>query len=242
MITAALATIPGREAALEMCLRSLRPQVDSLRVVCHDRTDPPGFVRELADIWVCEPDQHGSAAKLRWAREVDGLYLGCDDDLEYPPDYAQTMLRWVRRWKGQAICVIGGRVFRGRARAYPTDGEQAGTPLGENKGQWVNYLNAAGIAFDTRLNVPSHVPEKNQEEAYLTIWAQRYAVPVWLVPKRKGWVRWMLPQDNPGYTIWEAEKADRYSVRCRLMAEPAERGWTVPKPFRSTGWPPKVMS
>lgn len=238
MITAALATIPGREAALETCLRSLRPQVDSLRVVCHNMAEPPAAVRALADIWVCEPDQYGSAAKLRWARDVHGLYLGCDDDLEYPPDYAQSMLRWVRRWKGRAICAVGGWVFEGNARRYPDEAQQLGYPIGGNLGRWVNYPIAAGLAFDTRLNVPSRVPEKNQEEAYLAIWAQRYRVPIWLVPKPKGWLRWLLERSDPGPTIWASEREDGYSVRRRLTAEPASRGWTVPE-YRSTAvWPP----
>lgn len=236
MIIACLATIPGREESLAKCLASLRPQVDEIRVICHDVEDPPDVVRELADEWICEPDRFGSAAKLRWSREVSGLYLGCDDDLLYPPDYTETMLRWVRRWRGRAICAIGGRVFEGNANTYPTDGRQAGYPIGGNAGEWVNYPNAAGIAFDTRLNVPSIIPEKNQEEAYLAIWAQANAVPVWLVPKPKGWIRWLLEPKNPGPTIWESERSSGYQERQRLMAEPSARGWTMPVP-NGDGWP-----
>lgn len=234
---AALATVPGRESSLAQCLASLRPQVDELRVVCHDVKEPPPCVRDLADAWICEPDTRGSAAKLHWARSWTGLYLGCDDDLRYPADYAATMSRWVKRWKGHALCCIGGRIFRDHANVYPAGGEQAGYPVGGNDGQWVNYPNAAGLAFDTRLNVPSRIPEKNQEEAYLTLWAQRHRVPIWLVPKPKGWLAWLLDATNPGPTIWASEKRDRYSVRNRLMRGPARNGWVLSQGY-GQNWPP----
>lgn len=235
---AVIPTIPGREAALAVALASLRPQVTELRVLCHDMTEPPECVREYATGWVCEPDRHGSAAKLRWAREWDGLYLGCDDDLHYPDDYVRVMHGWVRRWRGRALCAIGGWRFTGHETQYP-DGpgvQQLGYPIGGNRGEWVNYPIAAGLAFDTRLMVPSIIPEKNQEEAYLALWAQRHRVPMWLVPKAKGWLRWLLPRENPGYTIWAAERADGYAIRKRLAEEPARNGWKLFTALRQ--WPP----
>lgn len=238
---AVLATIPGREEALARCLASLRPQVDELRVICHGVDEAPRFVTNFADRVACEPDRFGSAAKLRWAREWRGLYLGCDDDLLYPVDYVATMARWVKRWKGRALCAIGGRLFSDHGDRYPADAQRMGYPVGGNAGAWINYPNAAGLAFDTRLQVPSFIPEKNQEEAYLAIWAQRHAVPIWLVPKRDHWVKWLLDAKNPGPTIWEDEKGREYPERNRLIREPAGAGWTLPKFWGSAHpWPPSA--
>lgn len=234
---AVLATIPGREAALERCLASLRPQVKELIVICHDARRPPACVPHFATNYMCEHDRHGSAAKLYFARSWQGLYLGCDDDLLYPADYEATMRRWVARWRGRALCCIGGRIFTGHASRYPDEGTLAGYPVGDNAGQWVNYPNAAGLAFDTRLNVPTMIPEKNQEEAYLTIWAQEHQVPCWLIPKRKGWIKWLLDPRNPGFTIWKDESGRAYPERNRLAAAIAARGWTMPA-FPVPGFPP----
>lgn len=214
---AVLATIPGREAALEGALASLRPQVEQLRVICHDVTAPPPCVLRLADTWLCEPDTRGSAAKLHWAREWTGLYLGCDDDFLYPPDYVATMERWVKRWKGRALVTVHGRLFDRRIVDYTKHSLRA-TPLGANRGAWINFPGAAGIAWDTRLKVPDTVPEKNQEEFYLALWGQRQRIPIWLIPKKDEWLRWLLPKDNPGPTIYAAERSGGYEVRQRLMA------------------------
>jgi len=220
---AVLATIPGREAALEGTLRSLRPQVAELRVICHDVKEPPAIVRELCNEWICEEDTRGSAAKLHWARSWPGLYLGCDDDWQYPADYVATMLKWVQRWKGKALVTIHGRVFVRNAKDYRKPKIHV-WPTAPSEGGWVNFPGAAGIAFDTRLQVPDRVPEKNQEEAYLALWAQEKRVPIWLVPKSDHWVKWLLPKEYTGPTIWHDEKADGYTVRQRLITKQAARG------------------
>lgn len=220
---AALATVPGREAALAKCLASLRPQVVELRVVCHDMTEPPAVVRELANSWICEPDRQGSASKLRWSRDWTGFYLGCDDDFEYPADYVATMTRWVRRWKGRALVCCHGRRFPRKPKDY-LDHSRKAAPLWPSNGGWLNFPGAAGIAWDSRLEVPNAVPEKNQEEAYLALWAQANRVPIWLVPKKKDWLRWLLPTDGTVRTIYADEKADGYTTRHRLVAEQNARG------------------
>lgn len=232
MITACLATMPDRVASLEKCLRSLRPQVDSLRVICHDVTEPPLIVREMADVWSCEPDRYGSAAKLRWANEVDGLYLGCDDDVLYPSDYVETMLRWVRRWKGKAIACCHGRVLSPRATSF-TESQATGLAFAETQGMWLNYPGALGIAFDTRLDIPAVCPVKSCEEAWLAVWAQRAEVPIWLVPHAKGWLQYMAPPDATK-TIWHEEKSSGFTRRNSILSPIGSgEGWKLHRPWQA---------
>jgi hypothetical protein len=222
---AVLATLPGREAALARCLASLRPQVDQLRVICHDVTAPPECVTALADAWVCEPDTQGSAAKLRWAQEWDGLYLGCDDDLEYPATYVATMRRWVRRWKGKALVTCHGRILKPRTTGF-ADYVEAKAPQQGTHGMWLNYPGGCALAFDTRLNVPASVPGKNLEEAHLAVWAQVNRVPIWLVPHPKGWFTYLL-QGTDLPTIWAEEKGAKFANRNAVLTPHSEQGWMV---------------
>jgi hypothetical protein len=223
---AALATVPGREAALETCLRSLRPQVDEIRVVCHDVAEPPAIVKELADAHVCERDRRGSAAKLHWADKWTGLYLGCDDDLEYPTDYVERMRGRVQRWKGRAIVTCHGRILKPASTTF-LDVEAAWAPQQENPGAWINYPGGCAIAFDSRLALPALVPGKNLEEAHLAVWAQRRAVPIWLAAHEAGWLRYLL-NGTKLPTIWAEEKAARFANRNRVL-EPIGNGpgWKV---------------
>lgn len=222
---AALATVPGREASLRACLASLRPQVDELRVICHDVETPPACVTEFADRWLCQPDARGSAAKLHWSREWTGLYLGCDDDWVYPPDYANTMQRWVQRWRGKALVVGHGRVMNFRAQTF-MDVAMFAPPRSKTDGRWLNYPGCCALAFDTQLDVPDAVPGKNLEEVHLAVWAQRNRVPIWLVPHSADWLAYQLDKRAP--TIWAEEKAAHFANR-NAVIQPysAEHTWRV---------------
>lgn len=211
-ILAVMATVPGREEALALCLLSLRPQVDQIKVICHDMTEPPQCVRDGADEWICEPDSRGSAAKLHWAKSHVGLYLGCDDDFLYPPDYVETMQRWVRRWKGRALVTCHGRILKPQSVEFGNV-THFWPPQGHTDGGWINYPGGCAMAFDTRLGVPDRVPGKNLEEAHLAVWAQLNRVPIWLVPHPKGWLGYLLNDRKDLPTIWTSEKRAAFANR-----------------------------
>lgn len=223
-ILAVIATVPGREVALETCLQSLRPQVTELRVICHDVPKAPACVLRLADSWTCEPDIHGANDKMRWADRWEGMYLACDDDLLYPPDYAATMLRWVRRFKGKALVTGHGRILNPRAKTFQ-DVKRKWPPREANDGAWLNYPGACALGFDTRLGVPSVYVGKNNEEPQLARWAQRHRVPIWLVPHPADWLTWLLGSGDPVPTIWHAERKSGFVLRNAIIAQQA--GWSV---------------
>jgi hypothetical protein len=203
-------------------------------------TAVPPEVKALADAWVLDPDNpSGSATKLQWANTWDGLYLGCDDDLAYPPDYADVMAAWVDHWAGQALVTTHGRILRPRARSFLHADFAAKTLDDVARGRWVNYPGGCGLAFDTRLGVPTHVPGRNTEEPGLAVWAQRVGVPIWLVAHPADWLTYLLDRtaplepdpDQPGYTIWAEESAGKFANRDALLAAQGRtRGWTVHRP------------
>lgn len=227
---AALATIPGREAVLAGALTSLRPQVEVLRVVCHDMAEPPACVRQLADEWVCKPDGEGAAAKFRWAGSWSGLYLAVDDDFAYPPDYVETMRRWVRRWKGAALVVGCGRILSPTTARFQ-DAKRIFAPRQDCPGGWINYGCSGVLAFDTRLQVPSTFPVRNADEAGLAVWAQRRRVPFWLVAHKAGWLRYLI-EDREAPTVWKAARADGFTARNGVLAGYLASGgvWNIWKP------------
>lgn len=188
--------------------------------------EPPAAVRTFADEWICEPDTRGSAAKLHWADAWTGLYLGCDDDLHYPPDYVATMLQWVRRYKGKALVTCHGRTLAPGSVSF-LNVTASSAPQQANGGYWLNYPGGCAMAFDTRLGVPSRVPGKNLEEAHLAVWAQAQRVPIWLVPHRAGWLRYLL-EGSKLPTIWTAEKNARFANRNAVLAPIGSgAGWKV---------------
>lgn len=98
MITAQLATIPGREQSLGLTINSLAPQVD--RLIINYRSD-------------------SDANKFRAVEQMTGYVLTCDDDLIYPPDYVEKMIKAVDRYNGEAIVSLHGRELKpGKISSY----------------------------------------------------------------------------------------------------------------------------
>jgi len=86
---AGIATIKGREQALEDTIDSLQNQMD--------------------DIYVFDGNKKGDAVKFD-AYNKDCYYFSCDDDLIYPPDYAQRMILSNHKYDN-AIITCHGRIF-----------------------------------------------------------------------------------------------------------------------------------
>lgn len=226
-VLAALATIPSRERFLPRVLASLRPQVDVLCVYLNTYTDAPACVRELADHYVCDPENKGAEAKLFWSNkpsfspaEDDGFfYLSCDDDLVYPPNYADTMCREVDRWSGRAIVTCHGRVYRPDATHWS---HVIPSSVGlfykrVNGGWWVNYSGTGVMAFHTgRVPVPNQWSQRNILDAQLAVWAQRERVPMWLAPHDARWIKPLALIDPSG--IFRSSCRESHARRGALIS------------------------
>ncbi len=210
---AVVVTMPGRP--LEQVLASLRPQVDELAVYCNGFESVPKSAA-IADHVRCDPaNSVGASGKFFLSRQWKGIYLACDDDLRYPPDYVQVMRDAVRRWNGRALVTCHGRVLHGGRFEATTETYRA---LDECPGQWLNYPGSCALAFDTRLKVPDVFP-KNNEESALAVWAQRCGVPIWLLAHRAEWLETLLPPKYSGPTVWKAEKAAGFANRDAMLSQ-----------------------
>lgn len=217
---AAIAAQPGRP--LETVLRSLAPQVDEIAVYCNGFDDVPPCVTRYAARWTLSRRNCGAEQKLFWASQWDGLYLSCDDDLEYPPDYVATMRRAVEQWHGQALVTVHGRTFDGRALWKDWVSASAWSD-DLPAGRWVNYGGTGVMAFDTRLGVPDQWPRRNCLDAQVALWAQQTRTPIWLMPHAGTWLRYLLEPE--ARTIYLADRERRFALRNAVLAQ--HLSWSV---------------
>jgi hypothetical protein len=201
-VWAAVATHPDRVSLLPTVLESLRPQVDRLCVYLNGHDSIPESVTRLADNWVWAGENDGDIAKAHWASRCDGLYLTCDDDIRYSPDYVQIMRHEIDRWQGRALVTLHGRIIKDHpklegvklapwAAKMITGGGprflQAQSWLFgacNDEGRWVNEGGTGLMGWDTSvLKVPSKW-ERSGLDTQLAIWAQEHKVPIWLAPHR----------------------------------------------------------
>jgi hypothetical protein len=228
---AAIATLPERARLLSRALHSLRPQVDRLHVYLNGHEEPPEYAH-LADEVIRSSTNEGAERKLWWAEQWDGIYLSCDDDFIYPPDYVERMVAEVERWRGRAIVTAHGRTFhtatrRARRLGNILEGSRGGF-WERTSGRWINYAGTGVAAWDaSKIKVPSAWPRRNMVDLQLALWAQRNRVPMWLQPHPPNT---FVRLNEPGtFTIWGSSKAERHASRNALISEHDAKppGWVL---------------
>jgi hypothetical protein len=105
MITANLATIKSRRYTLQGVIDSLKHQVDTVRVYAND------YVPDVKDAEVMTGEDYTDNSKFYWLPESEGIYLSCDDDLIYPPDYVERIKEGMRKYPGAWITFHGRKML-----------------------------------------------------------------------------------------------------------------------------------
>ena len=150
MITANLATIKSRRYTLQGVIDSLKNQVDTVRVYAND------YVPEVKDAEVYTGEDYTDNSKFYWLPQSEGIYLSCDDDLIYPPDYVETILEGIRKYPGCWITFHGRKLlgygldyYRGHL-VYRCLGDVAGDYELDVPGTGVSAFNTKDFKFDMR--------------------------------------------------------------------------------------------
>lgn len=130
-VLASMASIPSRREMLGDAVSSLLAQCDKVRVFLNNYPDIPDFlihprieVRRSQD-W----DDRGDAGKVFWLERDDepGYRLIVDDDLIFPPDFAEVMCGKVAAKGNKAIYATHGVLLRQPIKNYYSTNSRAAT-------------------------------------------------------------------------------------------------------------------
>lgn len=156
-VSACLASYPPREEKLKMVVASLLPQVDQIYVYLNEYSEVPGFLKH-SRITVKLGGPGGNIrdnGKFHFMDSMrDGYVFTVDDDIDYPPDYVQVLIRKIEFYDRRAIVGLHGTVyakpvrsfFKGRTLLHFEDALQQDTV--------VNQLGTGTVAFHTSLVRP----------------------------------------------------------------------------------------
>ncbi len=183
-VIAYMASLRERVALFQKTVESLAGQLDELHVVFdHER---------------------GDAGKFAIPRPDRAFVLTVDDDILYPPDYAQTLVDALERYERRAAVGVHGAVLLPPIRSY-------------YKCRRVYHCKSA-LAAD----VPCHIlgtgtlayytgaypgpglgdfPIKNMADIWFAIHAKRLGIDRYAIARSAGWI---VPQDMSGHvTIYD---------------------------------------
>lgn len=217
----AIATTAERAEILPRSLGSLRPQCDRLHVYLNGHAEVPACVVELADTFVHARENEGADRKFFWSHEHRGIYLSCDDDFSYPPDYVERLAQAVEQHGGRALVTAHGCIYPPRPRDIG-DMSPATLQTRVPAGRWVNHAGTGALAWDARqIRVPLVFPIPNRSDVQLSAWANGEGYPIWCVAHGPGWLR-PLPHSGPSVTA--ESRSERHATINRVLAS---REWQL---------------
>jgi FkbM family methyltransferase len=197
-VLASMASIPSRRTMLADAVNSLLAQCDRVRVFLNNYPDIPEFllhprvdVRRSQD-W----DDRGDAGKMFWLEHdrQAGYRLIVDDDLIFPPDFADVMCGKVGAKGKRAIYATHGVLLRQPVINYYDDRSRAatfhfGSELSNDRRVHIGATNALCMhssAVSMRWNDFKYC---NSADVWLALHAQQNNLQVLTPQRRANWVR-----------------------------------------------------
>lgn len=150
---AGLAAIPSRESALERVVKSLIPQVDRVGVYLNNWEHIPEFLNH-PKVVVARSQDHGDlgdAGKFFWVDNHKGYYFSCDDDLVYPSDYVERIIKKIEDYDYKAVIGWHGSVISDSFKDYydPIDRRVFSYSVGRPFDIDVHILGTGVLGFHT---------------------------------------------------------------------------------------------
>lgn len=243
MIRASLASIPEHERSLQQTVASLLPQVDRLGVYLNGYDSVPDFLHDPR-IDVARSHEHGDrgdAGKMFWTDAGDfDYYFSCDDDLIYPPDYAERMVAAVEQYGRHALVGCHGALMRPHPADYYHSRARVYHCLGSvDETHSVHVIGTGAVAWHHSLGVSSDIfRAPNMGDIWLSAWANERNIPRIVIPHAKGWLR---ESEGTGHeTIWDASSKhtggpmDTSELQGRIARETPWRATPLPKTPHAT--------
>lgn len=206
-ISAGLATMPSRTASLERVIDAVYPQVDKLYVYLNNFDNVPAFLNR-SKIQIYKSQEHGDlkdVGKFFALQHIDyGFFLSLDDDINYPPDYAEKLIEAIEKSNCPLVVGVHGiilpkypksffdrKVFMFKSRLEAT------TP--------VSFLGTGTCAFDvTRINVPFSIfSSYGMADLHLGAYLKSIGVPALAIARQEGWLTEIGDGDEESSSLYQ---------------------------------------
>lgn len=201
VITACMATFPGRCEIFDKVAERLLPQVDELRVYVNDldkfETTPELFkyceISTGADI-----GDVGKVANL----PDDGYCFLVDDDILYPDNYTAYLIGQIDRFSREVIVGCHAAVLSSPIRNYFTDRRVYHFKAGLWRDTWVNVLGTGTLAFHTSyIDFPESLDMSiNMLDIHFAVYCQQHHKRMLSVKRVDNWLK---PVPTSG-SIWDS--------------------------------------
>ena len=205
-----MASLRERSALFQKTVASLADQLDELHVVFeHER---------------------GDAGKFATPRPDRAFVLTVDDDILYPPDYAETMVAALERYERRAAIGVHGACLLPDFRSYYKSRSVYHCRSALTSDAPCHILGTGTLAYYTGAYPGpqlSDFPVKNMADIWFAVHAERSGIQRYAIARTADWI---VPQDVSGlYNIYDDAHNDD-AIQTRILNE---HGPWPPIPYRS---------
>ena len=200
--TANIATFPSREHVLIKMLNSIRGQFDKVRIYYNNVYDRPNFLPDWVEV-VCGGDTDLTDNGKFYFIKDNEYYFTLDDDLIYPPTYADDMVSAIDRLGGMVS--HHGRILLNSGAAYYRN-HKVFRCLGENRKECkIDVVGSGVAAFDTTNFKPVIWNSEYQKmgDLVLSLEAARMGVSRYVLKHKADYFGYLNP--DPSSTIYFQE-------------------------------------
>lgn len=193
MITVKIASIFERISQLELTIGNFLNKADNIEVYLNNYPFIPSFLSHKK-ISVFTSEKYGDIrdiGKFYQIEQSSGYILTIDDDLIYPLDYVDSMIRKIDFYQRKAlICVHGNILPKQKLTSYYKDKQGVHFEKKLEKDIEVDVPGTGTLAFHTdRIKISQKIfLSPNMTDIWLAIYAKQNAIPIISVERSNHWV------------------------------------------------------
>ena len=194
-VSASVVSIPNRAAIFGKTIDSIIDQVDQIYVYLNNYdTVPQYLIRDKIN--VIRSDYFGDLndnGKF-FFNIPQGYHLTIDDDIEYPPNYVQTMILKIEQYQRKAIVGLHGTTFHADLKHFFINRTIYSYKNALETDKFVNMLGTATVALHTDLFNQKYDPSlkyAGMVDVWLAIMAKRANIPMVCISRQANWLKAM---------------------------------------------------
>jgi len=205
-----MATIPQREQELKKTINSLYNQVDEMRIVFNDYPKIPDWIKEMSKIvpLLNNPDKFTSNSIWLLMNDVNGYVFTVDDDIIYPSNYVEVMIKRFNDYSRKVILSLYGETVTWPAINYKTGRIGIGFQDERLEDIVVDIAGVGCTMFHTDVIRPSmkDFPDQYSRDPWFAILAAKNNVPIIRI---KSCHKWLKRQYTQGPRIAQTWRRSR---------------------------------
>lgn len=193
--TVNIATMPSRLNQLKQTIESLEAQFDEVRIYLNGFDKIPTWLKAYTIASGDDLTDNGKFYFLQFAQ--DEYYFTCDDDIIYPPTYADDMVQKIDELG--TIVTHHGRILQAEDVSYYRGHEFFHCANDQTEQKIIDVPGTGVTAFDTRYFKPTELyksPFKCMSDIVFGLEAKKKGKKVTVLPHACGYIRPLPVEDS----------------------------------------------